>query len=568
MSNKVRLNRGTMSCHFVIPKEDVKVRVRLYPHGYLDDRAAHADAYAEFSVCVCQTATIRALADSISSRSRGHWTVARVEDKDGDEFDAADETVWGALAFQPFRFVMAPPAQPTKQPPGSAPESAAKMPAKGPLIQPRSAVKMPAKGPLIQPRVLIRHDHYQGCNTPRPDTHRASSTTRSDGSPPEAVTTPANRPTSVASRQNEAREAASETCRDSGPPSLAAATTKSVSHPWLKTNKGPRGHSKSKSIGGGGTTPSLPHASPSASDDESYDFSWGESQPSPTDHIRTVVTAKRSARSSPAVRVSACPPVPRAVQSSPAGRRAQSAMPPVHPESAAGEPQRETNPAATAYPWGPEKGTSRAGDEIDLTGPDLDSHQNGATGQPPPPSPQVVSSRYLPLSSPIVYPSSSPRETLPSASPSPATALPRVTKTAAPATAPTPMRTGPAQMGPKSIPRTPDPKPRKRSFSLPTATPCMVDLTELSDSDDSVEIIPSSVASTQRSTAARPAASATERPGIDRRRPATPAAALPKPPTTSSHRRRWTCTTTADPPRHIRRRGGKTTPAESPPRPG
>jgi hypothetical protein len=103
-----------MSYSIEIAPRAVRVLVHVFRHDIRGPPCCNIPTVC-FRVEVCQTTTIRELADALSHRwnqirhDTGHWQVGRILDGQGDEFDDPKETVWGALELLPICIVKACP---------------------------------------------------------------------------------------------------------------------------------------------------------------------------------------------------------------------------------------------------------------------------------------------------------------------------------------------------------------------------------------------------------------------------------------------------------------------------
>lgn len=116
-----------MSYNIVTPPRMVRIPVHVYAHDSLGP--AHGDLPdIMFRVLLCQTTTVRYLVQALCTawnrkRKRRCWQIGKILDKNGDEFECAKDTVWGALGLLPICVMKAPPVpRPEVEPPLSTPE--------------------------------------------------------------------------------------------------------------------------------------------------------------------------------------------------------------------------------------------------------------------------------------------------------------------------------------------------------------------------------------------------------------------------------------------------------------
>lgn len=103
-----------MSSNFIIPAKPRQVLVQVYDHDSVGPRY-HDIPDQQLRVRVCQTTTLRSIADALARRSRRRngtaWTAAKIVDRHGDEFVDPSETVWGALGLMPICIIKAAPSR-------------------------------------------------------------------------------------------------------------------------------------------------------------------------------------------------------------------------------------------------------------------------------------------------------------------------------------------------------------------------------------------------------------------------------------------------------------------------
>ncbi|KAK1770245.1 hypothetical protein QBC33DRAFT_530529 [Phialemonium atrogriseum] len=111
-----------MSYNIVTPPRMVRIPVHVYAHDSLGP--VHGDLPdIMFRVLLCQTTTVRYLVQALCTawnrkRKRRCWQIGKILDKNGDEFECAKDTVWGALGLLPICVMKAPPvSRPDVEPP-------------------------------------------------------------------------------------------------------------------------------------------------------------------------------------------------------------------------------------------------------------------------------------------------------------------------------------------------------------------------------------------------------------------------------------------------------------------